>query len=151
MDWDVTEVKVVGTMPCGCASVVEGAVKFLLGFFRGVFSQLQDQVQFQQVMLVDPCPTDLDISASTYQHGPMRTTVTLDEDIYAAAVSVSRLSGERLGKVLSRMARRGLEQKNAPRRKGQRRFPIFDISPGPQSFRLRASNESWITQASSDL
>jgi hypothetical protein len=60
----------------------------------------------------------------------MRTTVTLDEDIYEAAVSVSRLSGERLGKVLSRMARRGLEQKNTPRRKGGRRFPTFDISPG---------------------
>jgi hypothetical protein len=60
----------------------------------------------------------------------MRTTVTLDEDIYEAAISLSRLSGERLGKVLSRMARRGLEQKNAPRRKGRRRFPTFDVSPG---------------------
>ena len=57
----------------------------------------------------------------------MRTTDTLDEDI--AAVSVSRLSGEKLGKEPSRMDRRGLEQKNAPRRKGRRRFPIFDISP----------------------
>jgi hypothetical protein len=43
---------------------------------------------------------------------------------------VSRLSGERLGMVLYRMARRGLEQKNAPRRKGRGCFPTFDISPG---------------------
>jgi hypothetical protein len=28
------------------------------------------------------------------------------------------------------MARRGLEQKNTPRRKGRRRFPTFDVSPG---------------------
>jgi hypothetical protein len=75
-------------------------------------------------------PSDIAISVSTYQNGPMRATVTLDEDTYEAAVSVSRLSGERLGKVLSRMARRGLEQENAPRRKGRRRFPTFDISPG---------------------
>ncbi|MGD0697510.1 MAG: hypothetical protein ABSB82_22035 [Terriglobia bacterium] len=60
----------------------------------------------------------------------MRTTVTLDDDVYQAAVSLSRLSGERLGRVLSRMARRGLEPRNAPHRKGRRRFPTFDISPG---------------------
>jgi hypothetical protein len=73
---------------------------------------------------------NLDISASTYHNGPMRTTVTLDADVYEAAVSLSRLSGERLGKVLSQMARRGLEQKNTPRRKGRQRFPTFDVSPG---------------------
>jgi hypothetical protein len=60
----------------------------------------------------------------------MRTTVTLDEDIYEAAVCLSQLSGERLGKVLSRMARCGLQQKNTPRRRGRRRFPTFDISSG---------------------
>jgi hypothetical protein len=60
----------------------------------------------------------------------MRTTVTLDRDVYEAAVSLSRLSGERLGKVLSQMARRGLQQKNTPRRKGRRRFATFDIPPG---------------------
>jgi len=60
----------------------------------------------------------------------MRTTVTLDADVYEAAVSLSRLSGERLGKVLSRMARRGMEQKISPHPKGRRRFPTFGISPG---------------------
>jgi hypothetical protein len=59
----------------------------------------------------------------------MRTTVTLDADVYEAALSLSRLSGERLGKVLSRMARRGLEQRDNPHRKG-RRFPTFDVTPG---------------------
>jgi hypothetical protein len=60
----------------------------------------------------------------------MRTTVTLDEDVYEAARSLSRLSGERLGKVFSRMARRGLEQNKTPQRKRRRRFPTFEISPG---------------------
>ncbi|HJT90049.1 MAG TPA: hypothetical protein VJ732_19395 [Bryobacteraceae bacterium] len=50
----------------------------------------------------------------------MRTTVTLDDDIYQAATHLSRASGERLGKVLSRLARRGLKPE-------ARRFPVFDV------------------------
>ncbi len=67
MDWDVTEVKVVGDHALWVRSRdgVEGTVKFLPGFFRGVFSHLHDQVQFQQVMLVDGVvtrPGDLDLA-----------------------------------------------------------------------------------------
>jgi ATP-dependent helicase YprA (DUF1998 family) len=39
----------------------------------------------------------------------MRTTVTLDDDIYEAGLSQARATGQRLGKVLSDMARRALE------------------------------------------
>ena len=60
----------------------------------------------------------------------MRTTVTLDADVYKAATRLSGLSGERLGKVLSRLGRRGLEQNIAPHPKRRRRFPTFAISPG---------------------
>jgi hypothetical protein len=60
----------------------------------------------------------------------MRTTITLDEDIYEAAQHLSRVSGERLGKVVSKLARRGLERKNHPARKGARRFPTFEVPLG---------------------
>ena len=60
----------------------------------------------------------------------MRTTVTLDADVYEAAASLARLSGERLGKVLSRMARRGLQLREGPHRRGRGRFPTFDVPPG---------------------
>ena len=40
----------------------------------------------------------LDITASVYQHRSMRTTITLDQDVYAAAVHLSRVSGERLAR-----------------------------------------------------
>jgi hypothetical protein len=50
----------------------------------------------------------------------MRTTLTLDDDVYKAALKISRKSGERLGKVISELARSGLP----------RRFPVFDIQPG---------------------
>jgi len=57
----------------------------------------------------------------------VRTTVTLDDDVYEAAMHLSRASGERLGKVLSLLARRGLKQPDAPRRRMARRFPAFDV------------------------
>ena len=60
----------------------------------------------------------------------MRTTITLDEDVYDAAQHLSRVSGDRLGKVISKLARRGLERKRPPGRKGSRRFPTFEIPAG---------------------
>jgi hypothetical protein len=57
----------------------------------------------------------------------VRTTVTLDDDVYQAAMHLSRTSGERLGKVLSTLARRGLKPAEAPARRSKRRFPSFDI------------------------
>jgi len=60
----------------------------------------------------------------------MRTTIALDEDIYEAAQHLSRASGERIGKVISKLARRGLERRNPPVRKGPRRFPTFEVPAG---------------------
>lgn len=38
----------------------------------------------------------------------MRTTLTLDPDVYRAAVALAHRSGRRLGQVVSELARRGL-------------------------------------------
>ena len=59
----------------------------------------------------------------------MRTTVTLDPDIYDAAMQMAQISGKRLGAVLSELARRGLQPSPATHRKS-RRFPTFDIPAG---------------------
>jgi hypothetical protein len=40
---------------------------------------------------------------------------------------LSRASGERLGKVLSMLARRGLKSADRPARRSARRFPVFDV------------------------
>jgi len=56
----------------------------------------------------------------------MRTTVTLDDDVYEAAMHLSRVSGEGLGKTLSLLARRGLTPPK-PASKGKSRFPTFDV------------------------
>ncbi|MBZ5542670.1 MAG: antitoxin [Acidobacteriia bacterium] len=60
----------------------------------------------------------------------MRTTVTLDDDVYHAAAHLSRVSGRRLGKVLSRLARRGLARQEPPARSKSRRFPTFRVPAG---------------------
>jgi hypothetical protein len=60
----------------------------------------------------------------------MRTTVTLDDDVYEAALHLSRASGERLGSVLSTLARRGLSGSAPSPKRSKRRFPTFDVPPG---------------------
>ncbi|MGA2737428.1 MAG: antitoxin [Bryobacteraceae bacterium] len=58
----------------------------------------------------------------------MRTTVTLDDDVYDAAMHLANVSGERLGRVLSKLARRGLAppQARSPKKRS-RRFPAFEV------------------------
>jgi len=62
----------------------------------------------------------------------MRTTLTLDDDVYQAALQISKSSGERLGKVVSILIREGLR---AP---AQRRFPLFDVAPGTPMMTLES-------------
>jgi len=56
----------------------------------------------------------------------MRTTVTIDSDVYEAALHMAQVSGKRLGSVLSDLARRGLQPTPAVRRKSGR-FPVFEV------------------------
>jgi len=60
----------------------------------------------------------------------MRTTVTLDDDIYEAALCQARATGQRLGRVLSNMARQALEPEPKKRRAGKGRFPAFEVPRG---------------------
>ncbi len=53
----------------------------------------------------------------------MRTTLSLDDDVYRAARQISKSSGNSLGKTVSDLARRGLKSKS-------RRFPVFEVAPG---------------------
>ena len=55
----------------------------------------------------------------------MRTTITIDPDVYEAVLHLSRVSGARLGKVLSDLARRGLQPAAPVRKSKVRRFPVF--------------------------
>jgi hypothetical protein len=72
----------------------------------------------------------VDITVSAYQNRVMRTTLTLDDDVYQAVVEFSQSSGEGLGKVASKLIRRGLQPPAAPKKSKTRRFPVFDVKPG---------------------
>ncbi|MCB1018622.1 MAG: antitoxin [Acidobacteria bacterium] len=58
----------------------------------------------------------------------MRTTLSLDDDVYEAALQLSKTSGKRLGEVLSELARRALTPRE-PIKSEEREFPVFDIPP----------------------
>jgi hypothetical protein len=63
----------------------------------------------------------------------MRTTVTLDDDVYEAAQARAQKTGKRLGHVLSEMARQALkpsrQQSRHPGREAAR-FPTFEVPAG---------------------
>jgi len=50
----------------------------------------------------------------------MRTTITIENDVYEVAIRLARSSGEPLGRVLSRLARRGTKISG--------RFPAFEVA-----------------------
>jgi hypothetical protein len=55
----------------------------------------------------------------------MRTTLTLDPDVFQAAQALARASGRRLGQVVSELMRRGLRtQQPAAARNG---LPVFAV------------------------
>jgi alpha-D-ribose 1-methylphosphonate 5-triphosphate synthase subunit PhnI len=56
----------------------------------------------------------------------MRTTITLDDDIFQAAQAQAQASGKKLGEVVSLLARRGLKAvAETTERKG---LPVFKVS-----------------------
>jgi hypothetical protein len=56
----------------------------------------------------------------------MRTTLTIDDDVYEAASADARATGRPLGRVLSEMARSAIE----PRHPSPARFATFNVPKG---------------------
>ena len=57
----------------------------------------------------------------------MRTTITLDNDVFEAAQALAACSGKKLGQVISQLARRGLRAESAGVPKSG--LPVFRVSP----------------------
>ena len=62
----------------------------------------------------------------------MRTTVTLDDDVYEAAQAYAQATGKRLGRVLSEMARQALNPSVQRPGRGPSRFPAFEVPADAQ-------------------
>ncbi len=56
----------------------------------------------------------------------MRTTLTIDNDVFEAARAMAASSGKKLGEVISHLARRGL--KTRPETAKKNRLPVFRVS-----------------------
>jgi hypothetical protein len=69
----------------------------------------------------------------------MRTTVTLDDDVFEAARAQARASGKRLGEVLSQLARRGLRA-SAPTA-SRNGLPVFKVQPDAAIIPSSRANE----------
>ena len=57
----------------------------------------------------------------------MRTTITLDDDVFEAVRGQAEASGKRLGEVISELVRRGLRNSASPKRKNG--LPVFNVPP----------------------
>ena len=57
----------------------------------------------------------------------MRTTITLDDDVFEAAQAQAQASGKTLGEVLSQLARRGLRASAPTATKSG--LPVFKVPP----------------------
>lgn len=74
----------------------------------------------------------------------MRTTVTLDDDVFEAAKELARTSGNSLGEVISTLARRGLRAQPTHSRKNG--LPVFKVAadaaiiPGGRAGELMADD-----------
>jgi|MudIll2142460700_1097286.scaffolds.fasta_scaffold382871_1 hypothetical protein len=60
----------------------------------------------------------------------MRTTLTLDQDVFEAAQALARASGRRLGQVVSDLLRRSLQAPPAAGARPRSGLPVFDVAPG---------------------
>jgi hypothetical protein len=68
----------------------------------------------------------------------MRTTVTLDDDVFEAVQSLAQASGKKLGEVLSQVARRGLRASaRTAKRNGLPVFRVAEDAPLIPSSRAR--------------
>lgn len=75
----------------------------------------------------------------------MRTTLSLDDDVYEAAKTLAEGSGKSLGRVLSQLARRGLQPADVVRTSDPDQLPTFAVPldaaviPGSRAAELLAA------------
>ena len=73
----------------------------------------------------------------------MRTTVTLDDEAYEAAVTLAKSSGKRLGQVISDLIRRAVQKPQGPPLKRGKRFPTFELPSSAAMISLKAIRRAW--------
>ena len=74
----------------------------------------------------------------------MRTTLTIEDDVYEAAQHLSKVSSQRLGTVVSRSLRKAIREENPfaaatslPPRPAGWKFPVVDVPAGTPMISLQ--------------
>ena len=78
----------------------------------------------------------LDITTTLWEDQPMRTTLTIDDDLLAAAKSLAQSQSVTVGRVLSDLARRGLTATSRLDVKADTGFPVFEVPPDARPITL---------------
>ncbi len=76
----------------------------------------------------------------------MRTTISIDDDVADVAQMMARASGQRLGAVISELARRGLRAPVGAQTgvtSAARRFATFDVPTDPKPVSVAAARRAW--------
>ncbi len=76
----------------------------------------------------------------------MRTTVTLDDEAYEAALTLSKSSGKRLGEVISQLIRRAMQTSETTKPSRGKRFPAFEVPHGTPMISLHSLRREWEEQ-----
>ena len=66
----------------------------------------------------------------------MRTTLVIDDDLFAVARHLAREKSESIGKALSDLARLGLNANTRAQGKATRGFPAFSVPKGARTITL---------------
>ena len=66
----------------------------------------------------------------------MRTTLSIDDDLLAAAKSLARSKSQSIGRVISDLARRGLSATPRVNTQGAVGFPTFRVDPDARPITL---------------
>ena len=66
----------------------------------------------------------------------MRTTLTIDDDLFAVARNLAREKSESIGKAISDLARLGLSSTVRARGKTRSGFPVFSVPQGARTITL---------------
>ena len=78
----------------------------------------------------------LDIIVSFDHSVGMRTTLVIDDDLFAVARHLAREKSESIGKALSDLARLGLQATTRAQGKTAGGFPTFSVSKGARTITL---------------
>lgn len=66
----------------------------------------------------------------------MRTTLTIDDDLFVVAKTLAREKSESIGKAISELARRGLNASNRAGAKTRTGFPTFSVNRAAHTITL---------------